>query len=316
MSLDNLKRIVDDIKSDGSIEEVFLHFFGEPYLYPDIHDAILYVNDAGLKSCIATNGSRFDEETNKKIINALPSYLTISIQDRIFKECYDRTEGAKPGYSEYLEGIRSFLVEYDRVNSQDTILNLEFGVNQSNTLKRRLLGLNLGDTSVKIEPWELVDPIYKFCLFLQEAIPSIRVDRTTVEDSLRNYSGFSGYFEQSIVLSDKISIVFKTIKPNKDYQNNHPVSNGKCNSRYLTVNIEGDVQLCCIDYLGVTKIGNFLETEASLAEICQGREEIIQGLPKGDLLLEGCRKCLGEPTRRGAFFRYLKNSNIGRVAHK
>ena len=71
MSLDNLKRIVDDIKSDGSIEEVFLHFFGEPYLYPDIHDAILYVNDAGLKSCIATNGSRFDEETNKKIINII-----------------------------------------------------------------------------------------------------------------------------------------------------------------------------------------------------------------------------------------------------
>ena len=168
MPIETFKNIVDQIKDEGSVNSIYLHFFGEPYLYPNIIEAIQYVKAQGMVSSLATNGSLFNRNLDRVIENP-PSHMTISIQDRICKEHYDQTVGASGHYDKYMKEIRYFIKRrIENGISDQSKIDIELAVNIHDNFINRLLGLSRGDLSVRTKLKDLFVPLTFKSKFLSE----------------------------------------------------------------------------------------------------------------------------------------------------
>ncbi|WP_417912846.1 radical SAM protein, partial [Candidatus Electronema sp. TJ] len=76
-SLDEAKRVLDDIKSYAS--PVVVLSGGEPLLRPDIFDIAAYGTGLGLRMCLATNGTLVTEEICRKIKEADIKMVSLSL---------------------------------------------------------------------------------------------------------------------------------------------------------------------------------------------------------------------------------------------
>ena len=62
---------------------------------------------------------------------------------------------------------------------------------------------------------------------------------------------------------------------------------------------EGTVRCCCLDYEGFTGLGNIFTED--LEAILERSRPILEGLQQtGDLRFDGCKTCMGSPTKIGA----------------
>ena len=88
MSLDNFKRIVDDVKSSTSL--VLLYVSGEPFLNPSIYEMIEYLTENRIASIISTNGHflETDEKAEKLVRSGL--YMLIVSLSGASQEVYEK----------------------------------------------------------------------------------------------------------------------------------------------------------------------------------------------------------------------------------
>ena len=85
-----------------------------------------------------------------------------------------------------------------------------------------------------------------------------------------------------------------------------PVDKAKCGTEIIGILADGTVTCCCIDYDGLTDLGNIFSKD--LYSILDQNREIIEGLHKtGDLHLDICKRCMGSPTKSGAWFKNIIN---------
>lgn len=91
-------------------------------------------------------------------------------------------------------------------------------------------------------------------------------------------------------------------------KNFYPINdNFSCDSKILAIQSTGDVVPCCLAYDDKISMGNILET--GLSEILNNGQSFLYSLrTKGEKKHDVCRKCFGEPTKRGAHLRNLINS--------
>ncbi|MDP8253474.1 MAG: radical SAM protein [Candidatus Kaelpia aquatica] len=76
--LDTLKNILDDVKNMGA-KEVYYSGGGEPFMHPDIMEALEYTKRLGLTCYINTNFTLLDKEKIDRLIAIGVDHLTVSI---------------------------------------------------------------------------------------------------------------------------------------------------------------------------------------------------------------------------------------------
>ncbi len=93
MSMSVYQKIIEE--GAGFLEFIWLHFFGEPLINPDIYKMIDMAEDAGIRTGMSTNGTRLDEQASAALLDSKLSMLYISL-DGATKQTFEKIRvGAK-----------------------------------------------------------------------------------------------------------------------------------------------------------------------------------------------------------------------------
>lgn len=106
------------------------YFQGEPFIYPEIHKAISFANEAGIFTMTSTNGHFLDEEQCRKIIESGLDQLTISM-DGIEQEVYEKYR-IGGSLSKVLDGIKTMVATKQEMKSKTPFVALQFVVMRQN----------------------------------------------------------------------------------------------------------------------------------------------------------------------------------------
>lgn len=99
MSIDNARRLIDEISTFEIRPNIQPHIFTEPFANKDLMDIIQYCNQkregkAGLGMSIITNGILIDDEWEEFILSELDENYTISFSlDAVTQSTYEKVRG-------------------------------------------------------------------------------------------------------------------------------------------------------------------------------------------------------------------------------
>jgi radical SAM protein with 4Fe4S-binding SPASM domain len=291
--------ILDEInpKQDG-FEYVTFSQFNEPLLDRRIFDFIGHANDNGIPVLFITNGLLLSKASIRlKLLQAIPAQIKISIQT-LDRRSFCSARGTTTTFEEYIGGIAAFLNDAKGAAPEVT---LDVACNFLTTkmwMVKTILGLTKGDPSVPSSVNELHASIEEFLADLGHLIPNLSVKTADVFKFLR---GATPYYisEQGYQIAKNIRLKIKPFmygrRITEFHLARHPII---CNNRMLGVLADGSVVPCCLIYNSTLSLGNV--RDKSLREIIEGKASFLLGLrdkasPKPLI----CRKCLGQPTRRG-----------------
>ena len=93
MSLDDFKLVVAKMKSEVDlVTHVSLYNWGEPFLHPDLNKIIQHLHENGIAAAVSSNLSIVNGDQIRKVINAAPEYLKVSLSG-YYPDVYDVTHG-------------------------------------------------------------------------------------------------------------------------------------------------------------------------------------------------------------------------------
>ena len=121
------------------------------------------------------------------------------------------------------------------------------------------------------------------------------------EVNLSNYD-----YNKGIKLFDNIELKFKPFFYGKRIKEFYPGNNSfACNSSILGVLADGNVVPCCLAYDNSISIGNV--KNKNLISMIKENKFLKDLRTKGGDKHITCKKCFGEPTKRGSVFRSIFN---------
>jgi radical SAM protein with 4Fe4S-binding SPASM domain len=291
--------ILDEIdpKQDG-FEYVTFSQFNEPLLDRRIFDFIRHAKDNGISTLFITNGLLLSNPSIRlKLLQAEPEQIKISIQT-LDRKTFCSMRGANAVFDEYIGGIAAFLNDAKGAAPEVT---LDVACNFLTTkmwIVKTILGLTKGDPSVPSSVNVLQASIDEFLTALGHLIPNLFVNTADLSKFLRVATPYY-VSEQGYKIAENIHIKIKPFMYGRRITEFHPSQHPIiCNNRMLGVLADGSVVPCCLIYNSTLSLGNVRDT--SLREILEGKASFLLGLrdkasPKPLI----CRKCLGQPTRRG-----------------
>jgi len=309
MSYEDVIRIIEQVSHYEGIDFVALHQFGEPLLNRDIWNYIDHCRPLGLRSQLVTNGLLLNEKNIRRIIEHQPNILRISAQI-LAPDKHEEVRGVK---LEQIADVIAALIDADENGIEEARIDL--AVNPDNQRGLKKLKSMMGEATKMTESG---DPtIYN---------PSVRTTRPHVINLLKLVESKSARFNLSIDHLDEnivkyyeehgtdfavaydfgnnIKMAYKPFHNGRKLSQYYPIKSQVCNTSIIGILANGDVTLCCVDYEGGTAIGNILEEE--LQDILRNGSTIIHDLHhEGKLHFDLCKKCLGCPTRHGAFIKNI-----------
>ena len=137
---------------------------------------------------------------------------------------------------------------------------------------------------------------------------SFRFSEGHLEECLQKYfsSGDDERFETAYSLKSNNKICYKHFHNGRKFSQYFPVEKSICGTERLGILADGTVACCCIDYDGLTNLGNAF-TEDLFAILNRGKK-IIEGLHNtGELHFDICKRCLGAPSKFGASIKNVYN---------
>ena len=123
----------------------------------------------------------------------------------------------------------------------------------------------------------------------------------------------SDYFDKDYLSQDgvkvfeNITIKIKPFHYGRKIKDFEPIDNNfSCNTKILSVQADGNIVPCCLAYDNSISLGKI---QNKTLEQALTKTSFIKNLrKKGGEKHTTCKKCYGEPTKRGAFVRNLINS--------
>lgn len=290
MSYEMAAKIIDEVKEDGSVSHVILNNYGEPFLYPRLEDVLRLCKQNGIRVRFGTNGTQFSGSNVDLLRRYEPEELVISIQ-YFRRENYEKVKGARIGYDDWLNQIASFL----RVLIEEKVkinVQLAIAANYNNSLRNRILGLRLGDANLPYPGRsffvELDGFIKEFC----ERRLGIGYDPGRTKRKMRRQI-YDSYYS----INESITFELKKFFDSTNFYTFKETNVIPCFMPYLVVNCQGQVLLCCADYIGATSIGNV--AERTIKEILVEKHDVFMNKRNEKAGIPICRKCKGERTYRG-----------------
>ena len=285
-------------------EYVCFSYYNEPLMDDRLFDFIHHAKDKGLPTFLVTNALLLENQNfRKKLIDTAPNIIKVSLQT-VSRKHFNNVRGVQIDITKYFDIIYAFLSEARNISSS---INIDVACNFLNRkmyVLKWLLGLSVGDPSVPMSVRSLKHDIISFLggLVRYDSYFDFNIDELSefLKDTSPKYILEEGFtLARNIRLKIKPFIYGRRIH---DFQSAiHPFA---CSNRMVSVMANGDVVPCCLAYDNKISIGNIKEQK--LSEILYQNKTFLKILRSRNYKKpETCKKCLGEPTKRGLGARWL-----------
>lgn len=108
LSLEQYKKILDDVNQDFDISKIKLDITGgEPLLRKDLFEIMGYANKLGYIWGMTSNGTLIDDEIAKKLQKCGMRTIAISIDG--LEKTHDRLRGRKGAYKSAMNGVKALI---------------------------------------------------------------------------------------------------------------------------------------------------------------------------------------------------------------
>ena len=302
---DVVLNLLDQINFEPDrFEYVCFSHFNEPLMDERLFGFIHYAKNKGLPTFLVTNAFLLAKKSIRhKLIDTAPDIIKLSLQT-VCESNLNDTRGIKVDVNKYFETIYRFLSEARNISSR---INVDIGCNfldHKTYFLRRLLGLSVGDPAVPMNLRSLEYSIMRFLDGLLKFDSSFDFNMDELSEVLKNTSR-EYISEEGFILAKNVRLKIKRFIYGRRIHNFqsaiHPFA---CSNRMLGIMADGAVVPCCLAYDNEISIGNIKEQQ--LSEILFQKETFLANLhSKSDKKPETCKKCLGEPTKRGLAVRWL-----------
>lgn len=304
LDLEKIYQILDQIDSnDPEFKYVTFSHFNEPLLDSRIFEIIKYSQQKKLKTYLITNGLLLNKEKNIKNILELKPELKISLQV-LDSSKHKLSRGINLEIDDYLKTIIKFIKIVKNTKIKLTIdIGSNFNENRIKIFLKKIFGLSVGDKNV---PETLNETFKQFV----DLINSHRFD--LLENNNYNFKNLEKkYFKDSSYLSQEGLQLFENVKIKiKKFQFGRAIlenysrdNNFVCNSEILGVQSDGNIVPCCLAYDDSISLGNV--NKNTLLETLKNNSFLKNLRDLNGNKSITCKKCFGEPSRRGIFFRNL-----------
>jgi MoaA/NifB/PqqE/SkfB family radical SAM enzyme len=318
MDLEDVFKILDELSGYAGLDTVFFHVAGETLLYNDIWRCLDKCRELKIKSCVATNGVLLTDNNVKLLMEHPPDQLRISLQV-LDPELHSRIRGTNMPFDVYAGRIASCLSTLLDEKHSIGEIRTDIAVNEDRFLGlmgmgRRMLKasglITYGDPTIfSPNPKKLRSRLIDFLKLVEEKSSSFKISLQQVDENIdKYYSGENASTPCDIayVLKKDNIIVYKNFFDGRPIAHNYPVQTALCKTDFLGILADGTVVCCCIDFDGLTGLGNIFRE--SLASILNRNKEVFDGLRfTGKLYFDVCKKCQGARTRTGASLKNAAN---------
>jgi len=303
---DDVFNLIDQINFEPDrFEYVCFSHFNEPLLDERLFDFIRYAKAKGLPTLLVTNALLLSSKNfRQKLICNAPEILKISLQI-VNKNNFSHARGVKIDVNKYFESIYALLSEARKISS--CIINIDVACNFLNNKAyfiKRLLGLSIGDPAVPMSLRSLEFDIISFLDGLAKYNSSFDFNTNAFPEFLKNQN--CNYMsEVGFILAQNIRLKIKPFIYGRRIRDFQPaIHSFACNNRMLGIMADGAVVPCCLAYDKKISIGNI--KKQNLSEILYSNKNFLLNLrSKSHKKPETCKKCFGEPTKRGLAAKWL-----------
>ncbi len=310
LDLDDIFKVLERVDfSDKGFKHVTFSQFNEPLLDKRIFDILSYCKNKDIPVLFITNGLLLNKVNNVENLIKYGTEIKISLQVLDATKHKD-ARGLNLELDRYVKGVIDFCNKVKNLNHLNITIDLGCNFNEKkiNYYVKRILGIQVGDPSV---PKDLSDSIEMFAKFLKYFydISDERFKNSLAE--LQNPKNFftTDYINQDgYRIFDNITLKLKPFFYGRRINHFYPLNNNfSCDSSILGILADGNVVPCCLAYDDSISMGKVKEDD--LETILKKGQIFLKNLRTNNLEKhETCKKCFGEPTRRGVFTRNLWNS--------
>lgn len=226
LDFQQFKKIVDEVAFFCS--RIFFNFCGEPLINKEIFSMIEYAGKKNIITILSTNSLLLTKENVTKLLEALPNYLTVSL-DATTKNTYEamRTGGT---FNTALERIQSLVEEREKKKSINPIIDLQMILTKKNENEIEefiMLGKKLNVDLVSIKS-----------LYIAH-----QADQDYIKKLTEEY--FTPHYISRYKMKNDGTLVLK--------------KSGICpHIKSPVITSDGDVYICCFDVFGKYKQSNAL----------------------------------------------------------
>ncbi len=309
LDLNDIYKVLDRIDfNDEGFKYVTFSQFNEPLLDNRIFEILKYCKEKNIPVLFITNGLLLNKEKNIKNLIEYGSEIKISLQVLDVTKHKD-ARGLNMDLDRYLKTITDFCTKAKNKKDLNITIDLgcNFNENKLNYFLKKFLGMQAGDPSV---PKNLNETIKLFSKFsgrfydisddnYKKTLSDLKYPKKYFRYEYLNQDGYKIF--SNIIL--KIKPFFYGRRINKFY----PIDNNfSCHSKILGILADGNVVPCCLAYDDSISLGQIKNMD--LEQILSNGEIFLKNLRTKNLEKhETCRKCFGEPSRRGVFIRNMLN---------
>lgn len=291
--------VLDEINpmQDG-FEYITFSQFNEPLLDRRIFDFVACANDKSIPVLFITNGLLLSKPSIRlKLLQAAPAQIKISIQT-LNQSAFLSLRGTTTSFEEYIGGIAAFLSDVRGASSDVTMdVACNFLATEMRLI-RTILGLTKGDPSVPSSIKAMRKSTEAFITEIMRLTSNLFVRGHDLAEFLR-FASPDYVSERGLRLAENIRLKIKPFMYGRRIAEFYPASHSiSCRNRMLGILADGSVVPCCLIYGSNLALGNV--RDKSLHDILEDADLILRGLrgrSSSQPLI--CRKCLGQPTRRG-----------------
>ena len=305
MNDEDVFKLIDQIDpNDTKFEYVCFSQFNEPLLDGNIFKYIKYANSKKIKNLLITNAMLLNNENKRKsIIEASPSVLKISLHT-LNKKKFNWSRGTNLDVEDYFLRIYKLLSE---IKETSTTVNVDLACNFISKKKKtfkKFLGLSTGEASVPENIFDIIKDLKSFLNGLRNYDNSFNISEKEIEDFLI-HSNPDYMSEEGLKIAPNIYLKVKAFIHGRRISDFKPlVHSFSCKERILGVLADGSLMPCCKTYNNDLSLGN-TKTDNILNILNNNKKWITNLRAVSKEKSEICKKCYGEPTHRGTYFRAL-----------
>lgn len=301
LDINKIKNLLLEIDpKDPKFKYLTLSQFNEPFLDSRIGEILYYAKNLGFKILFITNGLLLNKKKNIELLKEIAPEMKISLQI-LDKQFLTETRGLNLEFDKYLDTIVNFC---NQVKNSDINISIDIGCNfNSNQLKlmtKKVLGLQIGDPSVPDTIKEVTSLFSKYLNKFENTLNERNdlIDRSHFDANYLNQDGYKLY--------NNITLKVKQFSYGRKIQDFFPINdNFTCNSQILGILADGNVVPCCLAYDERLSLGSI--HHKNLLTILKDNQFLKNLRKKGGEKHELCKKCYGEPTKRGVLTRNIIN---------
>ena len=309
LDLDNIYKVLDRIDfTEKGFQYVTFSQFNEPLLDKRIFDILKHCKEKNIPVHFITNGLLLNKETNVQNLIKYATNIKISLQVLDANKHKD-ARGLNLELDRYVKSIINFCLAAKREKKLNITIDLgcNFNDKKLNYYIKKFLGVQIGDPSV---PKDLKSSMTMFSKFLDYFYD---ISDKKYQDSLQELKKPDKYFDHNYIkqdgykICDNITLKLKPFFYGRRISEFHPINdNFSCDSKILGILADGNVVPCCLAYDDTISLGKI--TQKDLKEILIKGEKFLNNLRTNNLEKhDTCKKCFGEPTKRGVIVRNIWN---------